>query len=209
MLDLEIGPEKETVASHSLSDDVFVADLGEWGDFNKEVSTFYQDLESRKAFKLCEDVEADLDLLSLVRDSPSFAALEHTQIGDERDFHGRFLSNVTNRVVSALKSMLDKNDIPEFELLSLKALPLRADVHVGSAKTVPKKQRKQHEPDIVFKIPGSGDNQRVRLVGELKFPTTCRMRRYWRDVESKKPFRMRHIFGRTTFTLFKIGANYS
>lgn len=95
---------------------MFMADLRKRHDFKKEVSEFYWNLDSCEAFELSENVEADLDLLSLVTDSPKFAALEHTQISDERDLHGRFLSNFTNRVISAVKFMLDENHIPESEL---------------------------------------------------------------------------------------------
>lgn len=87
-------------------------------------------------------------------------------------------------------------------------LQLTANVNIGSAKTVPKKQQKQHEPDVVFKISGSEDNQRVRLVGELKFSRTCHISRFWGEVEMKKIGHMRHVFARATITYYRTDANH-
>jgi hypothetical protein len=196
--DLKIAPQGETVVASALRD-VFVADLGRWESFEQDISNFYSQPDLQDAFRYCENVDADIDLLHTSKTFPHFAALEHTQIGDERDLHGRFLANVTDRVLSTIKFITDPQHVPATHVEAVRNIPLSNDINIGSAKIVPKESRLKHEPDIVVKIPGWGEEQRVRVVGELKFPGTCDMHHKWGDVESQTTGSMHHKFGKRDF----------
>lgn len=135
-------------------------------------------------------------MLHTINTAKDHGSLEHTQIGDERDLHGRFLNNAINRVQSVLKHITNPENIPDPQPDALRDLSLNSNVNIGSAKIVPVAQRQNYEPDTVSKISGEGENQRVRILGEMKFPRTCEMKKGWDDTESQKRGGMRHVFGR-------------
>ena len=193
--ELLIPPENQTVQASSLTE-VFKDHIGQWIDFMDEVTDLYRDGALQQALKDCVDVQADDNLSLLQQESPSFAGLEHVQIGEERDLHGRFLANVVSPVLSTLRTITRPEHVQQAHIDPIEKIPLVKDVNAGSAKTVPIHLRKQHEPDIVFKMPGSGDHQMVRIVGELKFPRTCHIEKAWKQPGSYDYGGQRHILGK-------------
>lgn len=190
----KIGPD--TVFASGISKEIFQGDLNKWSSFVEDVTKFYRNKDLQEAFEQCEAVDADHNLTCITKRSRHFAALEHTEIGNERDLQGRFLENVINRVISTIKFISDPEFVDTAITENLQRMPLTGDIDIGSAKTVPVPERAQYEPDFVFKIPGIGKKV-VQIVGELKFPRTCKMGKYWGDIKSTQHGSMRHIFGKS------------
>jgi hypothetical protein len=105
------------------------------------------------------------------------------------------VQNAIVKVVSALETIMSAHHVPQAHVGKLHQIPLASNIGVGSAKTVPEQVRTKHEPDIIFKIPGSGSGQLVRIVGEMKFPRTCVMHNVWNGDKSTEVGSKRHIFG--------------
>lgn len=193
--DLKIPPPDQRVRNSSLKG-MFNGRLGPWLGFTEEVSSFYRNPDLQKAFQLCEEVEGDLDPMLLSTRSPHFPGDGHIQVGEERDLQGCFLQNAIARVVSVLEAIMSPDHVPAEHIEKVRKIPLASNIGVGSAKTVPEAIRNKHEPDIVFKIPGYGDGQVVRIVGEMKFPKTCVMHEVWDDDKSTEVGSKRNIFGK-------------
>jgi hypothetical protein len=69
------------------------------------------------------------------------------------------------------------------------------DIEVGTSKIISKDIRGRYEPDIVVKMPGSGD-KRARTVGEIKFCGTCNISKHWVKHDTFETYGpKRHIFG--------------
>jgi hypothetical protein len=187
---------QDTVIASGVSNVKFRGDLNKWFNFMEDVTNFYRNKDLQEAFKQCEVIDADNNLTCIIKRSRHFAALEHTEIGDERDLQGRFLENVINRVISAIKFISDPDYMDKAITENLQRMPLTGDVDIGSAKTVPVPDRARYEPDFVFKIPGSGKKV-VQIVGELEFSRTCQMGKFWGDMGSLQTGSMRNIFGKS------------
>lgn len=199
--DLRIGPKRVETTSTSSLRDVFVGDMRPWDDYEQELSIFYFDRTLQDAIQRCQNVGISHDP-SIFQKWPHYAAGEHTQIGEERDMQGRFLNNVIDPVLSTIRTLWDSSAASSMELELLQHFLLE-DLNAGSAKVIPKAQRAIVEPDIVFKIPGSGDKQRVAVIGELKFSVTCPLgetiqtaRNNTRAQASQKQGDVRHTFGK-------------
>jgi hypothetical protein len=176
--DLKVGERYvETTTSSSLRD-VFTGNLNYWHNFREQVTGFYKNPALQDAFQRCRHIGTSYDPDSLKKKWKHFAALEHTQIAEERDLQARFLNNVVDRVLATTRTLCEA-DYGSKEQLAVLGGFIPDDVNAGSAKVVPKDQRPHGEPDIVFKIPGGGSLQQVRVVGELKFFVTCDLSKHF------------------------------
>lgn len=168
--DLNIGPE--CVASSSLRG-VFTGEISQWRDFNQSVINFYTSNLVKHAFRRCSEIPTALDVAAVRKKWKHFATLEHTQIAEERDLQGRFMNNVIDPVLATACTLRE----PGYgDSESLKNL-ISNDISAGSAKSVPVQDRLKTEPDIVFKIPATSSSQVSRIIGELKFPVTCKIQK--------------------------------
>lgn len=191
--DLKIGPEFiETMTSTSLRE-VFIGDMRPWASFKEDVSQFYGTQALFDASEQYQHAEVVNDLDSIRRTPPYFVCLEHTQVAEERDLHGRFLHNVMDHVDAARKALFHHNQSNHGASDELADI-LPEDFSFGSAKAVPIKDREAYEPDIVIKIPGSGKhNQEVRIISELKFCVTCNILEAW-EATDRNESQARHSF---------------
>lgn len=122
------------------------------------------------------------------------AIVEPVQVGDEITMSGRFAENVIGKVLRVILTFnSEKYNTPE-QLAAMRNIPSNT-IKIGSSKVNPKRQRPREEPDVVVKMPGNGDNQRVRLVGELKSPSTYDMSNNYKNFNSFKPNSMKNLFG--------------
>jgi len=71
----------------------------------------------------------------------------------------------------------------------------KRDIRFGSSKSVPASQRRKYEPGIVVKIPGTGESQAVRLIGELKSPSTYKMQENEGSMLDFKRDSLKNLFG--------------
>ena len=99
---------------------------------------------------------------------------ESIQTSDEITMSGRFFNNVLNKVGLVIDVLTHPEVHTPEQLATMTNMPKR-DIRFGSSKSVPASQRRKYEPDIVVKIPGTGESQAVRLIGELKSPSTYKM----------------------------------
>jgi hypothetical protein len=179
-----------TAASEKLSREIWE----KWSSFHQDVSRFYNGRKLQFAFRRCDGVPVDLDP-SIGAQYSHFATLENIQVGSEISMSGRFFSNVVSRVISVIQALWSEEYGTLEELADMPQLP--RDFRSSCAKTVPQSQRAPHnEPDVVFKIPGTGDSQRVRAIGELKFYGTYSIQSHWHSFSSTKKDSVRHLFGK-------------
>jgi hypothetical protein len=57
-------------------------------------------------------------------------------------------------------------------------------------------QRNQSQPDIAYIVPGEGEDQRARLIGQLKTPWHCKMNEDFMKPESIKQGSLENLFSK-------------
>lgn len=191
--ELKSGPANERTTGSALRH-VFTGPMDSWHDFNKQLSMFYANQQLQNAFTRTSGYCVDFDATDAAVRIPYFAGLDHTHVAEENSTHSAFKSFAVNRVFATVKALF--HDAAPAQTASVKNIPLTNDWAFGTTKITPKDCRAEYEPDFVFKIPGEGDNQKERVVGEMKFFGTCEIGEEWGNPGLQTRGSMRHVFGK-------------
>lgn len=196
-------PGVETVTSKSMK---FCYDgpLGQWDGLDDGVDIFLKEIQA--AFERCKGVPTDITQ-SVEHLNPDFATAEHLQVGSEIDLDGRFKNNVVSKVRSVLMTLTNPKFADGREPTDLPALP--RSFKFGSSKVFAAALRPiGSELDKVFKIPGDGPDQQVRLICELKSCSTVNIAEMIkRGTESCEKDSFRNLIGMSTFWVNPLLAN--
>jgi len=193
--DLDIGLEGVETTSHSALKITFTKQMVEWPDFYEEVTQFYHSKIMRDLFNRTSRHLANLPL-DFADSWENIAVIEPVQVGDELTMSGRFAENVLGKVLKVILAFNSKKYSTPEELEAMVGIPM-SSIKIGSSKINPKGHRPNGEPDILVKMPGTGpvELQRVRLIGELKSPSTYKMCDHYNDFKSFKPDSLKNLFG--------------
>lgn len=191
--DLDIGIEGVETTSYNNLRFTYIGHLAYWESFYEELSRFYFSKQLRSAFERTENLPLGL--------SPGWSATsygigekEPVQTSDEITMSGRFDAHVVSKVYHVI-SALSNPQLHSPEELAELTFTLREDIKIGSAKCVPVHQRPKNEPDKVVKIPGTGNDQEVRLIGELKSPSTYKMYEHQDEPQKYDAKSFKNLFG--------------
>ncbi|KAI0575729.1 hypothetical protein PtrEW4_008660 [Pyrenophora tritici-repentis] len=195
LLDLHNGGPDEMVSTSDLRD-VFVGDLKEWVTFEKDVAQLYYNPAVQNAFDRCNNVAAGLNLVGIQAWDPDFADLRNQiQISDEYGVLPLFQHDAVRRTKAAVRQLFDSYNPETEDAKPLKSLPLADNIGIGIAKIVNKGFRFRYKPYVSVMTPGDGDNQEERMIGEMKFFTTCNISGLWYEDDSLQDCgTKRHIF---------------
>ncbi|KAJ4335987.1 hypothetical protein N0V87_005708 [Didymella glomerata] len=198
-------PGVETVTSKSMK---FCYDgpLGQWDGLDDGVDIFLKEIQA--AFERCKGVPTDITQ-SVEHLNPDFATAEHLQVGSEIDLDGRFKNNVVSKARSVLMTLTNPKFADGREPTDLPALP--RSFKFGSSKVFAAALRPiGSELDKVFKIPGDGPDQQVRLICELKSCSTVNIAEMIkRGTESCEKDSFRNLIGQVVRDMLKWRVKYA
>jgi hypothetical protein len=194
--DLVMGKAGIETTSHSSLRFTYIGPLAEWGDiFLEEIAAFHATRKIHDAFERTNDVALGLKPgWSKSEGMYGIGEKEAVQTSDEITMSGRFFTHAITKVQHVIDALTHPDAHTEEQLAEMTGMPKR-NTMFGSAKSNPISQRPNYEPDIIVKITGSGDGQQVRLIGELKSPSTYKMHEHREAVQSFGNKSLKNLFG--------------
>jgi len=164
---LILGKTKtQTVSNPGSINKYFNGNLAFWDTFPKDVLNFFQDPRIVNDMERCQylPISPDPETEKL---NKHFTTKENITCGGEITLSGRFYQNALKQVTAVVQTLSD----PDYgESDHGPWLPF--DLTFGDSWTINKPQRVSgREPDVVLKLQIDGE-QKLRLVGELKFCAT-------------------------------------
>jgi hypothetical protein len=166
---LDIGNKQYTTKNAPGITSYFDGQLAEWNTFEDEVLAFWSDERTKRKLQRCVDIPVGPDP-EIEKLNPNAMTTERIQCGGEITLSGRFFQNALAPVISCVETMSSPDHGPDDEPDYLPSKLTFGDSWIrGTANDVAGQQ-----PDVIAKL-RINDQDKVRLVGELKFSGTVEL----------------------------------